>query len=290
MSIPSRATPTSSEAHLTMNLRPLTQRRSPISGTCASALALAAALVSLSGCGSEDKPNIPPVDPEIDVPGEVATIEEAIAIAHSGDTIRIAPGLYEIAESLDLSASSGVTMVGRSENDGERPLLRFTMTVNAGISVPGETRDVVLRGLALTGNFTHGIKASGTNTVVEDCRIDGGAYGISIESNADGIQIRNNLLAHTNRFGIRCVGQSHPDLLGNSVVGSQDCGIYTSDANPRCERNLVYAATNYGVACFWQHHAGPGAAIVFMPMVQLLIPDVRPAGVGHPRGSALLRS
>jgi hypothetical protein len=218
--------------------------------------ALALALATLAGCGDDDSPADPSPDRTIEFPGDAATLQEAIDMASAGDTVRVGAGTHDIDSTLVFGASrAGVTLAGRAEGDAEkalapRPILNFTRPpLGDGIVVLANVANVTIRGLELRGNLRVGVGLLGPGARLTDCVVQrADPYSVSCtQANSNG-RIDGNLLLYPTRFGVYAILGAHPTIVGNTIVGSNDCGIYT-DSEPVCERNIVVLSRNWGIFC-----------------------------------------
>jgi len=219
-------------------------------------VALCAGLCLVSSCGDDD-PAKPEDDGILEVPGEFATLEAALAIAPNESTIRVGADSVDVDSVIVFAEGrDSITIQGRVGQSGTRPVLNFDVAGFAAIEVePGATR-IAIVGLTLQGTFNVGVILNGDGGRVEDCRIeDARVDGISTAAMADGVEIRENILARAARFAIHCVHGSSPLVVANTIVDTGDCGIYTASASaPTCERNLIARSANYGIACFSTGH------------------------------------
>ena len=123
-------------------------------------LALAVAFLVLA-------PSVLHAGSTIHVPGDVATIQGAIAIAQNGDTVLVAPGTYD--EELDFL---GKAIAVRSEAGAQTTILT---NVNAAVSfVNGEGPGSVLHGFTVTGNNNSlhaAIYSPGASPLIQRCVI-----------------------------------------------------------------------------------------------------------------------
>jgi hypothetical protein len=207
------------------------------------------------------------------VPGSSPTIQGAIGMALSGDTILVAPGTY----TEHLTLISGITLIGADAAttiiDGggvgtdvvqaisvtNVTIQGFTITGaisggglpgGAGVFVNHPHATVVLQELIITGNdFGVGIfnSWSVTGPDIIDCEIHGNFYhGISGPGNGliTGCRIHGNL-----RHGISQSGNSsHPQIIGNTIWGNvQDGFNYWNDFAPTLRNNIFAANGGYGI-------------------------------------------
>ncbi len=227
--------------------------------------ALAALALGLAGCGDEDEG---PAGPQpgggrtINFPGDAATLQAALDMAASGDTVRVGAGTHAIDASLVIGAGrAGVALIGRLESElpksavasgAERPVLDIQgPTPKFGILVQDAAADVTIRGLQIRGAVTTGVSLSAPGGRLVDCRIDSAStYAVSCPRPESTIVIEENLLLEAGLFGVRCAGGARPVVRGNTIVGAGDCGIYSEFSAPVCERNVVVESANWGIACF----------------------------------------
>lgn len=217
---------------------------------------LLAIAFAATGCGGDDDPTPPPADPRINFPGDAATLQEAINMASAGDTVLIGAGTHSMDETLDFGGlRSGVVLVGRLEEDqgkslADRPALDFTEAGPVtGITITPEASDVTIRGLTLLGTLDVGIKPNGPRARVIDCRIESAlTYSISCQASDSTVVIEKNLLLDAGFFGIYCNG-TNPQIIGNTIAGAQDCGIYAGNSASVCRANIIVRSTNWGIFC-----------------------------------------
>lgn len=211
------------------------------------------ALTLVIACGDDDDSgtNPPPEDAVLDVPGEVATLALALEQAASGDSIRLAPGDYTLDSALTIDSElAGVTLIG--SDSGERPSLLFPMASGqTAIAVAPGADGFGIVNLRLEGTFSVGVRLEARDSFLQNCRIDAAtAFSVECRNDVPGRRIERNLLIDAGIFGLRCEGGASPDVIGNTISGAGDCGIYTTGASPDCRQNLVIDSTQWGVAVF----------------------------------------
>ena len=159
-------------------------------------------------------PGVLPAQSTIEVPGTVPSIQQAILVAQSGDTIVVAPGTY--FEAIDLL---GKAITLRS-SDG--PLVTSIDAQNGGSVVTmtsGEGPDTVLEGFTITGGQIVGLDMTA------------GGAGIRIEDGAP--VIRDN-------------------IIRDNVSSWRGAGIYAVNSNARIERNRFISNSFFApVADIW---------------------------------------
>ncbi len=222
-------------------------------------IALLCVVVGMAaGCG-DDSPTPPGATVRtIDFPGDAPTLKAAIGMASAGDTVRVGPGAHSIDSTLVFdSAKDGVALIGRGDAEigkalVERPILDFTRTPRAdGIIVAAGASSVTIRGLEITGILEAGVGLLGPGGRLVDCVVRRAATDAvaCTQATSDGT-IEKNLLLYPGRFGVYCVLGAHPRVVGNTIVGAIECGIYSANSGPICDRNIVVLAQNYGFICY----------------------------------------
>lgn len=129
----------------------------------------------------------------------------AFGLVSEGDTIRVAPGVYDFTQGYEY-VRAGITILGDTLADGTRPLLRATPGSNsyAMYWYPGGTRAVV-RNLVIEG-FYYGILSDGLrNLSVENIRIvergTGYGYGVLLYQTMDTLRVlRSELVGDSAQF------------------------------------------------------------------------------------------
>lgn len=221
------------------------------------ALVVAACLLaaSFAGCGDDDEPNGPTETNIVRFPEDAATMSAALEAASIGDTILVSPGEHMIDSMIVFGdGHTGVTIMGRSESQmgmggAARPTLRFAPMNSAGILVPANALGITIRGLRLTGDVYYGVQFSGPGGRVVDCEIDSITYSaVRCTNPATDAIIEANILREAGAFGVQIGESSHPLVIGNTIIGSKDCGIYHYGA-ATCERNIIVESVNYGIFC-----------------------------------------
>jgi hypothetical protein len=210
----------------------------------------AAALV-LTGCGAE--PVAPENDHLIQVPGEAATIQEAINRAELGDQIVVADGQYTLDAQVQIpTGKPGLILRGA---DGSRPRLVFTLNADSTDAIVVQAPNVSVRNLDISGTYRVGILylpggSEGAGDV-SDCIVrDAGWYAVQAGSGAADITIQRNILVDAGVFGVICANGAAPLIQNNTIVRAGDCGIYVDFSQPECRRNVIVESVTFGIACF----------------------------------------
>lgn len=215
------------------------------------ALAGLAAAFALAGCGADSV--APEDDNLVQVPGEAATIQEAIDQAKLGDHIVIADGEYTLdAPVVVPTGKPGLILRGE---DGTRPRLVFTVSPDSADAIIVLAPNVSVRSLEIRGTFRVGILylpggSEGTGDV-SDCIVrHAGWYAVEAGSGAADITIQRNILVDSGIFGVICANGAAPLIQNNTIVRSGDCGIYVDMSYPTCLRNIIVESVTFGIACF----------------------------------------
>jgi hypothetical protein len=160
------------------------------------------------------------------VPGDFATIQEAIAAAADGDTVRVAPGVY--GEQIDFL---GKSIVVESVGGASATVIDgggaggWVVTMNGGLP-----REAALRGFTVTG----GLGQSGSNGF--------GGGGLLVSGSSPTIE---SCVFADNRGvlggGVRVTGGGSPLLRGNSFLDNaalQGGGLYAEYGSLTLEDSL----------------------------------------------------
>jgi parallel beta-helix repeat protein len=202
------------------------------------------------GCGAVDMTLVR-------FPEDFATMSEALAAVGPGDTIRVGAGNHMIDGAIVFSEThTNVTIMGRSELEIgaaiARPTLRFALPNGAAVTVPPNTFGITIRGLRLAGELRDGVWFAEPG-ILADCMIDSVSFSAVRCSNTGptgDLAIVGNILRESGRFGIEIVSNAQPTVTNNTIIGSNDCGIYDGGTMAgRCERNLIVSSTNWGIYC-----------------------------------------
>lgn len=192
-------------------------------------------------------------------------IEQALAVASSGDYIHVAPGVYD-SETFPLEMVSGVTL------HGDSPYCTFIRMSGASgsslISCVGVNDETVIEGFQLIGGFECILVDDGASPVIQNNIIrDSNAVtevggGITVRDSSNPV-IFNNLIIDNKIYGILCSTTSAV-IMNNTIVGHtyeysfpteyphlNGKGIYlhndVPDNPPLIIRNNVITDNYYGV-------------------------------------------
>ena len=220
--------------------------------------ALAGALViatAIIGCGDDDEPNGPIDSAIVRFPEDADTMAAALEAAGPSDTILVSPGEHMIDTTIVFTAGhTGVTLMGRSESEtgasgAARPTLRFTQPNGIGVVVSSSALGITVRGLRMVGDMRDGVRFSGPGGRLVDCAIDSVNFSAvrcaNLETNAI---IEGNIIRDPARYGVE-ISSARPTVIGNTIIGSKDCGIIHGGSEATCERNIIVDSVVWGVFC-----------------------------------------
>ncbi len=204
-------------------------------------------------CGDDN--TVDPGDQPIRVPGDFATIGEAIAAAKAGDTIELTAAMYSFDKAIVIAAKSDLVIRGATDS-GERPVLQFGTGISTdAISIESTCMNVTIEGIEIEPapglTYRHGITIRGAGTEVRDCWIeDARSNSINMPSAVAEVLIERNYLIRSGLFGVSCNAGANPTVLRNTIVDTGDCGLYSFDSAPMMMRNIVVRSANWGIAVF----------------------------------------
>lgn len=166
------------------------------------------------------------------VPGDYATIQEAIYAASAGDQVVVGPGTYHerllVARSIHLLGQSGyeATVI---DAEGQGTAVRFESTLADG---------AILEGFTVQNGASIGVDAGGVCTV--DCSP----------------VVRGNLIRHNWESGLSARGEGAPLFEGNLVIENGQ-GIVHWQSSATIRGNTI------------AHNAGPGIELANRPPVEI---------------------
>ena len=159
----------------------------------------------------------------IHVPRDYLTIGAALATAQPGQTVLVAPGVYEECVVL----KSGVRLVGQK---WDTTIIRNRSTPSPvvyanGISSASISNFTILQLLEQTGTNRYGcIHIKNSSITVQSCYVQSSGNGIDITSSGNS-QVLNCLAKDCARTGIS-VDNGHADLSDNTCSENKEWGIY----------------------------------------------------------------
>jgi hypothetical protein len=164
------------------------------------------------------------------VPEVYPTIQAAIDSAAAGDTVRVAPGVYEeridlLGKTIVVESTGGAAVTILDPNGAVGPIVTMSLS---GAQSP------VLRGFTIRGGVSDlwagGIYISGGSPLVEDNVVTNntGCLGAGITVQFSSARIRNNTISHNsmplcsggNGGGIRIGGAGAAHVEGNVITGN----------------------------------------------------------------------
>lgn len=202
-----------------------------------------------------------------------ASLPAAIAAAHPGDTIRLAPGVYRGAIVIDrplvLLGQPGVILDG--DHQGTVITIRGDSVTLAGFAVRGSGRSLDHDQAAIKLERCRGCK-------VERITITDPLHGIYLLESHD-VELTGNritgaadLVESSRGNGIHLWNSTGNRIVGNQVTGTRD-GIYFSFAGHNLVTCNIVRGVRYGLHYMYSddnqfegntfHHNAAGAAIMF---------------------------
>ena len=212
----------------------MTTRSFPLLG-----LAATVALSGLTACGGDG--GAPRV---IAVPGDVATIAEAVESARPGTTIEIAPGMYSEAVVID---TPGITIRGTDRStvilDGEHRL-------GNGISITAD--DVAVENLTVRNYLQNGVLFNGIAAASDGAVDPGTDYGTG-DDVLDAYRVSYVTTHNNGLYGVYAFAARRGLIEHSYASGHPDSGFYIGQCKPCdvvidsvvAERNAIgYYGTN----------------------------------------------
>ena len=173
----------------------------------------------------------------IRVPQDYATIQEAINISFSGDTIIVGAGTY--AEKITVTnrtglvlrgAGAGLSVINAGINSNYNDTTGAVVTVN-------DDSSITIDGFTLAGTQYYGVKALWrTNVTVKNCIVGGRNDSITPSS-------------YTVRQGIKCEDNSTLVILNNEINGADYGVLYDPNCSVDVRENRIYADRSGIVFC-----------------------------------------
>ncbi|WP_144875105.1 nitrous oxide reductase family maturation protein NosD [Microbacterium sp. 1.5R] len=187
------------------------------------AVLLASAALLLAGCTAAATPDRSEDRPPalIEVPGDHATISEAVAEARDGDTVLVAAGVYRETVAID---TPGVTLRGADRNgviiDGD---------VVRGNGVVVSAARVTVQNLTVRNATQNGVLVTGMRD--DEGTAVGGHDGYQALDSADfplldGFRVDHVTASNNGLYGIYAFNASNGVITDSYASGGADSGIY----------------------------------------------------------------
>jgi len=195
-------------------------------------------LVTLDVTGDAGGGTEPP-PPDIEVPSDYATIQEALNAAEAGQVIAVTAGIYE--ENIRLR--EGVSLIGAAPE--------MTIIDGGGSDVVWGADNALISGFTLRNGGDAGVFTWSNSPTIENCIITGSEQGIATAARP---LIRGNVITGNSDYGI-FVGTSsslgtpaQPTIENNLIVGNLDAtGITLYKAGGLVINNTIDANGTYGI-------------------------------------------
>jgi hypothetical protein len=213
-------------------------------------LALLTLLVPIlgSGCGDDDGDS-PSSATIIEVPFDVATLEEAIAMATPNDTIRITDSFLP-----------ALTAPLQIRSDQTPLVITGFKTLPTLVAPPGQPAirlqnpqgETALRFLRFSGGNPAALEISGggDRVLIEDCEFTGGEIHVLASGRDLDVEVHRCLMEAPALFGIDMRSASRLRAERNTIVGAGDCAIrIDGGSRGTVLANVLSGAANYGIAC-----------------------------------------
>lgn len=183
-------------------------------------------LLTISGCESDPVPSVPiGITQVLNVPADFPSIQEAINTSRSGDTIRVAPGIYQ--ENL-LIDSKDLTLLGAGRG----------VSIIQGYITFRKTSQGSITGFTITQGTLSGLHLVESNITVSRNQIDLNVLsGIKIERSA-GV-VSDNLVLNNGEEGILIEDTSGMVIGSNTITNNKTDGITLNNSSPTIITNIV---------------------------------------------------
>lgn len=187
----------------------------------------------------------------LQVPGDVATLAEAVERCGDGGTIEIKGGIYReailVTRALTIRASGGATL----EDEGKRTCL-LTVKGPVQVAVHGLTfRNVDQQGVGdPLANPPLVVAATGARLQLEQCTLDGGqGDGLSLADKATGV-LSGCRISKNRAFGVRVSGGATATITSGVIQENGTGGAWVSNSGSKLSISggtAITRNTNNGV-------------------------------------------
>lgn len=202
---------------------------------------------------------------ELNVPGEFATLEEAVKHSREGDAIIVAPGIYRLGPeniTIDREHLTLKSLYGPSktviEGWGNKPVIKFSETSRAVIEGFTITSMNSHDGLPLRGGGIYCAYSSSpiimNNIITGNSAVFGG--GIFCDEETSPIIVNNSILRNkATRFGGGVFSYKAKSTIVNNRITENSAS--NSGGGLFCDRDSPYITNNI----IWRNKAGFGGGI-----------------------------
>jgi hypothetical protein len=178
------------------------------------------------------------------VPGDFATIEEAVDAANPGDTVQVESGTYQ-GEDIRIRDTSNLTIEG-VDTGGGAPRIEPDPDDHA-FRVRDST-DVTIRGFHIVGG-ERGVRSKDTdNVTIVDNLIESGQTGIRLKRGSGHIVMGNEILGPINGEGIRVRRAGNVQIDSNTIGSTSGDGIRAKQADGVViTNNVISTSSEHGI-------------------------------------------
>jgi parallel beta-helix repeat protein/predicted outer membrane repeat protein len=193
----------------------------------------------------------------IRVPGDQPTIQQGLSAANSGDTVRVASGVYN--ETIFWPFENGIVLIGSGaestvvRGNASDPVIFLVYVVDIDTST-------VIRGFRFVNGGDAGIALSGASPLVELCAVDSTLKGPGINcGDGSAAVIRNCQITGSNGSGIKLQNCGSAMVIAwNTISGntaSEGGGIYCYSSSSAISNNTISGNSAYnaggGIYCYY---------------------------------------
>ena len=250
--------------------RPIWRVADPELAVSQGAARQAASIEGASGIHGRPRLKTVTVDPTGE--GDHTTMAEALAIAESGDTIKLRPGTY--AESLELRQD--VTLMG----EGPRERIIVEPPSGPALTCSGPAPRVAGLSLRTSDRSANTIEIVGGAPVIESCELSGAGPAVVSLAGGTRAALRGNRIHDTPRggMGIGVGARARPTIEYNEIaVGRDQPGIVVAGegAEPTILQNRIHG-TSIGI----NMHSAAGGEVRANEVVACVQAGIAVGGTG----------